>query len=228
MAEGKPLFLHEEVMLLALRDDEGTLAIGFTEQVLVGAVVAELLLESRISVEGSRKHLVNVEDKTPTGDPILDECLEKIAGSKRRASLHNWVSSLASTQKLGHKVAQQLCKREILRADEDKVLFVFKRRIYPEIDPEPEKLIVERLRSAIFTEQDVLDPRTVVLVSLANWSGILRQTFGRKEIKARKQRIEQITKGELTGKATMEVIVACQAAVMVATIIPAVTTTVSS
>ncbi|VUD46248.1 hypothetical protein TDB9533_00785 [Thalassocella blandensis] len=228
MANGKPLFLHEEVMLLALRDEEGTLAIGYTEQVIAGAVVAQLLLDSRISVDDSRKRLVSVEDKSPTGDPILDECLEKIAASKRQGSLQNWVASLAITHKLSLKVIQQLCERKILRADQDKVLFIFKRKIFPEINPEPEKLIVERLRAAIFTEQEDLDPRTIILVSLANWSGILRQTFGSKEVKARQPRIEKITNGELTGKATMDVITACQAAAMIAAVVPAVAATVCS
>lgn len=41
-------------------------------------------------------------------------------------------------------------------------------------------------------------------------------------------RIEQITNDDMTGKATKEVIAACQAALVVAVIIPAVTATVSS
>jgi hypothetical protein len=68
-----------------------------------------------------------------------------------------------------------------------------------------------------------------VLVSLASGADLLRQPFGRKELKPRKKRIEQIANGDMTGKATKEVIAACQAAMLVAVIIPAVTsTTVSS
>jgi len=229
MARHKPLFLYEEIMLLALRDEQGTMAVGFPEQIVAGAVLAELLLDGRISVEETRKQLVNVNDAKPTGDPIIDECLERIATSKRRAALKTWVSRLASTKNLRHKAAQQLCDRRILRAKEDKVLFVFKRRIYPEIDPKPEKKIIDRLRTAIFNENAQLDPRTVVLVSLANGSDLLRQTFGRKELKPRKKRIAQIENGEMTGKATREVIAACQTALIVAAIMPAmISTTVSS
>ena len=83
------------------------------------------------------------------------------------------------------------------------------------------KQIVDRLRTAIFTDRNQLDPRTVVLISLANGGDLLNQTFGRKDVKARKKRIEQIVNGELTGKATREVIVACQTAMMVAAIMPA-------
>jgi hypothetical protein len=85
------------------------------------------------------------------------------------------------------------------------------------------------MRKAIFSDGRNLDARTVVLVSLANGSDILSQTFGRKELKPRKKRIEQITQGDLTGKATGEVIAACQAALIVAAIMPAmISTTVHS
>ncbi len=225
MTKGKHLFLYEEIILLALHDEEGTLATGFTEQMVAGAILAELLLNNRIAVEATRKQLVDLHNKQPTGDPIIDACLQRMAAYKRRASLQTWVSRLAGIKNLRHKVARQLCDQNILRADEDKVLFIFKRRVYPEIDPLPEQQIINRLRTAIFTECDQLDPRTVVLISLANGSDLLSQTFGRKKVKTRKKRIEQIINGELTGKATKEVITACQTAVMVAAVMPMIIST---
>ena len=70
MTKDKSLHLYEEVMLLALRDEEGTIATGYAEHVLAGAILADLLLDSRISIENSRKQLVNVRNKRATGDPI--------------------------------------------------------------------------------------------------------------------------------------------------------------
>lgn len=229
MAKDKPLFLYEEIMLLVLRDEQGTVATGFPEQVVAGAILAELLLDGRISVEDTRKQLVDLKNNKPTGEPILDECLERMAASKRRASLKIWVQRLADTKNLRHKVARQLCDRGILRDDEDKVLFLFKRKVYPEINPLPEKKVISRMREAIFTDHSKIDPRTIMLISLANGSDLLRQTFGRKDLKTRRKRIEQIANGDLTGKATKEVIAACQTAVIIAAIMPSmVSTTVNS
>ena len=221
MATQNTIFLHEEVMLLALRDVEGTIAPGTMHQYAMGgAVLAELLLNHRIRVEESKKKLVNLVTSKPLGDPLLDECLEKIRSAKRRASLQTWVARLAGMRNFKHRVAERLCQRGILRADKDKVFLIFTRKIYPEIDPEPERQLVERLRTAIFTDTTDVDPRIVVLLSLANSAGLLKAIFDRKKLKDRKARIAQIINGEMTGKAAKEAIEAMQAAVMVGVIMP--------
>ena len=220
------LFLHEEIMLLALRDEEGTIASGTMYQYAIGAaVLSELLLNKRIAVgESRRKKLVNLVSSQPLGEPLIDQCLEKISNAKRRASLQTWVSRFAGVKNLKHRVAQQLCERGILRASEDKILLLFTRKIYPEVNPEPERKLIERLRQAIFTDSRDVDPRTVVLVSLANSTGLLKVVFDKKKLKGRKARIKEIIDGEITGKAAKEAIEAMQAAVMVACIVPAITT----
>ena len=220
------LFLHEEIMLLALRDEEGTIASGTMYQYAIGAaILAELLLNQRIALdETNKKKLVNLINSTSLGEPLIDQCLEKIGNAKRRASLQTWVTRFAGVKNLKHRVAQQLCDRGILRADEDKILLLFTRKIYPEINPEPERRLIERLRKAIFTDSRDIDARTVVLVSLAKGTGLLKVTFDKKELKGRKARIKEISNGEITGKAAKEAIEAMQAAVMVCCIMPAITT----
>ena len=220
------LFLHEEILLLALRDEEGTIASGTMYQYAIGAaLLAELLLSKRIEVEQSGKRkLVNPIVSTPLGYPLIDECLEKIFVAKRRAVLQTWVSRFAGIKNLKNRVAQQLCRRGVLRADEDKVLLFFTRKIYPEINPEPERELIARLRYAVLTDTDDIEPRTVVLLSLASSTGLLKMAFNKKELKERKVRIKQIVNGEITGKAATEAIQAMQAAVMVACIMPAMMT----
>ena len=221
------LFLHEEIMLLALRDEKGTIVPGTMFQYAIGAaVLAELLLNQRIAVDqSSRRKLVDLVSSTPLGDPLLDQCLEKITTAKRRAALQTWVSRFIAVKNLKHLIAQRLCRRGILRADEDKVLLIFTRKIYPEVNPEPERELIERLRQAIFTDASDIDPRTIVLASLANSTSILNIVFDKKMLKARKARIKQIVNGEITGKAAQEAIQAMQAAVMMTVMMPAIMTT---
>ena len=72
-----PLYLHEEIMLLALRDEKGTVEFGTNYvHAICGAILAELLMAGRISVAEGKKKLVNPVSDEPLGDPVLDECLQ--------------------------------------------------------------------------------------------------------------------------------------------------------
>ena len=210
------LFLYEEIMLLALRNQKGTVATSFSEHAVAGAVLAELLLDRRITLDQRRKKMVELHSAAPTGDPIIDECLERMTSARRPASLRTWVTRLARIKKLRHKVARQLCNRGILRADEDKVAFIFTRKVYPEINPGPEREIVNRVRAAILSGEERLDARTVALIALADGGGLLGEVLGRREVKARKKRIARIVEGEAAGRATRDAIAACRTAAMVA------------
>jgi Golgi phosphoprotein 3 len=215
--------LYEEIMLLALRDQKGTVLTAYTEYAVAGAVLAELLLDQRISINDDRRKRVNLNNTSPVGDPVIDECLEKMKDSKRRASLKTWIERLARIKHLRHKAALNLCHKGILKAEEDKILLIFNRKIYPEVNPLPEKDIIEQMREAIFTDKDNIDPKTVVLISLAKSTDLLKHVFDHKKLRGRKQRIKQIINGEMLGKATREIIEACQAAAALVAIMPAIT-----
>jgi len=100
---------------------------------------------------------------------------------------------------------------------------MFNRRIYPEVDPLPEKRLIDRVRKAVFSDSISVEPRTVALVSLAYNSGLLKLVLRKEELKLRKARIEQIINGELTGRAVKDAIKSVQAATTIAAIIPAIT-----
>jgi hypothetical protein len=120
-----PLYLHEEFMLLALREDAGTVATSESiEFPLAAAVVSELMLQKRVELKQVKKdnQEVNLVDSSSLDDPILDEAMQKIAEAKRPASLQKWVERLAEMKDLKHRTAIQLCRRGILRADVGKRL----------------------------------------------------------------------------------------------------------
>jgi len=218
MKPGRPLYIYEEIMLLALSDKKGTMHSGaFYALAVGGALVAQLLLAGAIVVrEEGKKKFVEPAKQMKFGDPLLDECLERIRAAKRRATVRTWVGAFARIRRLRQRVAMQLCDRGILKASQDTVLLIFTRKIYPERDPRPEREIIARMRQAIFRHTSTVDAHTAVLVALANGTGLLRAVFDRKKLKERKQRIKQITAGNLIGDATQEVVQATQAAVMAA------------
>jgi hypothetical protein len=223
----KQLGLHQEVLLLALNDKKGTIFSGtFYGLSVAGAILSELLLQNRVEIEteGKKSFLKLVDEKT-TGDEILDEAIQKVSTAKRRGSLETWVSRLASLKNLRHRIARQLCDKKILRANERQVLFFFKQRIYPERDHGPEKEIIARLNGVIFSSGRDADPRTIVLLSLVNSSGLLDKLFDRKRLKSRKAHIESLIQGVTLGDATKKAIQGAQAAIMVATMVPLIAST---
>ena len=226
----RQLRLYEDVMLLALRNDKGTIAGGVMyQQAVGGALLAELIVEGRIrTVTEGRSTYPVVDRSTPVGDPILDECLQKVVASTRRRTLLHWVQKFAGIKQLKHRVAAGLVDQGILRAEAGRVLLIFSRRLYPELDPAAERAIVARLSDAIFSDTATVDTRTTVLVALAQHSGLLKANLDRKRLKARRERIDAIAKGDAVGKATRQAIEAVHAAVMVAAIMPAIVASSSS
>jgi len=215
------LWLHEEVMLLCLRDTEGTIEFGaWWQQAAGAAILAELLLAGSVEITDDKKHLVDLVDDQPIGEPVIDECLQKVSGAGRRASARTWVSRFANLKNLRDRVAVGLCQRGILSADEKSVMLIFSRKIYPELNPIPEQDLVERLRKAIFTDREPVDARTAVMVSLADACGILRFAFDKKQLKGRAPRIEQLSNGDMIGPAAKEAVQAVQMAIMVAVMVP--------
>lgn len=194
------------------------------QQAAGGAILAELILSNRVraATEGRSTYAV-VEESGPLGDALLDECLAKMAAAKRRAKLSTWVGRFAGTKKLKHRAAEGLVRKGILREDEGRVLLLFTRRIYPELDSSAERRIIERLERAIFRDAADIDARTTVLVALAHHAGLLKANLDRPRLKDRRARIEAIIKGDAVGKATKQAIDAVHAAVMVAAILPVVT-----
>ncbi|HZD06181.1 MAG TPA: GPP34 family phosphoprotein, partial [Longimicrobiales bacterium] len=196
MAADVDLEIQEEILLLALEDRKGTLIGSMVEYALAGAVLAEMLLRREVELTPSRKGKPLVRPaghgRGRTGSEVLDEALEKIRGAKRAASPQTWVGRLARMKKLKHRVARGLCRRGILRIDERKLLLVFDRTVYPELDHGPEGEVVERLRRAIFEEEGTVAPETAVTVGLASCVDLLGPIFGKKPIRARKKRIQEI------------------------------------
>lgn len=209
-----PLGLHEELLLLMLRDERGTIAPGtMYQQALAGAILAELVLLSRIDVD--EEH-ARVTDPSPTGDDVLDECLAKMDASRRARALRDWISRLSGTRELKDKVADHLVALGVLRREKDRVLFVFPRTRYPEVTHGPEGEIVTRLWKAVFGGGEIDNARTAMLLSIAHASDVLRLVFDPRDLKRRRARIEAISNGDLIGPATGQVIRAAQAAVVAA------------
>jgi hypothetical protein len=221
------LRLYEEILLLELDDEKGTtpldssLALG-----MGGAMLAELVMTGHLAIDqDKKKHVHRVVGARRLSDPILAEALALVKAAKKPKKAQDWVQKFSGMKDLKNRVARGLVKKGVLKEGTDKVLLVFSRTIFPESNPGPERELRQRLEQAIFTDTRDVAPETIVILSLAKATGLIKKLFDKKELKARKQRIEDLASGQVVGKATKEAIEAVQAVLMVAAIMPAITVT---
>lgn len=208
------LYLHEQAMLLALRDTTGTIAsrAGNYPCALGGAILAELMLSERLRVGDDEGRFIVVNDDRPVDDALLNEALELVAADKTRRPAVEWAHRFAGIKDLKDKVARELCDRGILSASDEKSLLFFTRKVYPEVDHEPEQRVIDELRGAIFSERKSMDPRIAILLSLTRASGILKVHFEEDDLVRRAERIEEIVNGSLLEGAPRPVIDAAEMA----------------
>jgi hypothetical protein len=219
----RPLPIYEEILLLALDDDKGTAdGAGFYCKALGGAILAELAMLGAVSIEDDKKKRVIPVRGVRLDDPILAECLALVAKAKKPKKASEWVMKFSGLKDLKNRVARQLVEKGVLTEEIDTVLRIFKRTVFPETDGGPEQELRDRMKKAIFTATTDLEARTIIVIALVQAAGMLDKVFPKRKLKERKKRLEQLTSGQLAGKATKEAVQAVQAAIFVAAIMPAV------
>lgn len=216
------MLLAEDLLLLLTDDETGRLVASSTEiePALAGAVLIELTLRGRVDVAGPghdvKEGRLVVHDTTPTGDPILDEALERLAGLAGR-------KPNAAIGKLGGKLRPRLLdglvEKGILRSEKGKVLWLFPDSRWPAEDARHEREVRSRIESAV---RDGLadDERTGSLVALLHALRVVPKAvppettgLSKKEMNANAKRIAE---GDWASAAVHSAVDSMNAAVMVA------------
>lgn len=222
-----PLCLHHELALLALDDSRGTFAGTMYQYGFAGAILSELLLQGLITASDDKQKSVNVVGDQSTGDPILDEVKSMIHVANKPQGLQYWVSKVAGIRDLHHRVAGQLSELGIVSKVEGKVLWIFTRRLWPELDGTYEDAIRKRMAEVMFDSKRLPDERTAVLIAIAVATDVLKANFPPVELRQHQARVKEISEGKrLAAGATKQAIEAAQAAIMAATIAATTATTV--
>ena len=153
------LTFTEEILLLMLDDDGLFLPIrgGAVEHILAGAALMDLAFANRIDTDPEQ---LLVLDRTPTGNPMLDDTLERIAGSGETMDTRGWVDALArqAAPEIRRQALASLIDRGILEAQDERFLWVFRSRRYPMIDGRVEREAKLRIEDVLLSD-DAPDPR---------------------------------------------------------------------
>ena len=193
--------LADQVLVLLLDEERGDfLPIGkYTlARALVGAVLMDLAFANRIDTDTES---LMVLDRTPTGNPLLDSVLERVAGSETTKAAYAWIEILSEEEvnRIRERVLAGLVERGVLEVREKRKLGIFPSRRYVMIDKASGRDAKLRIMNVLFSDL-IPDPRDVALVCLADACGILRTVFEAREIERVMPRIELIRKMDLIGR----------------------------
>lgn len=210
------LTFAEEILLLMLDDDGMFLPVrgGSVEHVLAGAVLIDLAFANRIDTDPER--LVCL-DRTPTGNPMLDRVLDRIADSCETQDTKGWIEELAGqgATEIRRQALASLIERGILEAQDEKFLWVFRSRRYPTIDGRVEREVRLRIADVLLSD-DTPDPRDVALICLVDACNFLPDIFSAREIERAAPRVRQLRKMDLIGREVAGVIAEIERSVMMA------------
>jgi hypothetical protein len=201
---GRPeLRLHEEMLVLSLDDEKGTIRASNYKYGVSAGLLGELILEGRAELKPgpkpSKDRIVPANPKL-LSDPLLDEVLRKIHESRKQRSPKDWVARLAQMGGLRKRVATALVRRGVLRERSARILLLFPWTFYPTLDPAPKRRVVERIRAAVEGDEEV-DERTAIAVAVASATGILKPVLGKSLLRERKERIRRIADEQVLASA---------------------------
>lgn len=198
--------LLEELLLLAVHEEKGTLSFAVTSKIdfcLSGALLIELELRNRVKVN---KTALEVIDRTPTGNSRLDILLNLIDNSKRVRSPSYWVTKTKGTFKhLRREYLEQLVDQGFLREEECQTLWIFPSTAYPLRDNRPKREIRDRIRLVILREE-TSSPRTAQLIALVHACGLTNTLFEKEERNEARKRIKTLAKENILIQAIIKTI----------------------
>jgi len=213
------MLIAEDLLLLAYDDETGRATLGADrlDLALAGAVLIELTEAGRIGLEGEgRKGRLRVTDTSPTGQPVLDEWFQRIAGlegKKPKDAVRKLTSGLKD------RLLEDLAARGVLRREQGKVLGIFPTTSWPAVDSAHEDELRRRLHDILVTGVTA-DERTGAVVALLHAIDAVDQVVDKAERPAARKRAKELAEGDWASAATRAAVQDMTAAVMVAVIVP--------
>ena len=197
------LSLPEELILMLLNEQN-----GYFHQVpgwdlnctVVGAVLAELSLRSRIDTDLDSLHLL---DPTETGDPALDPILKQIADEPDRRNARYWIERLAGqSDSIIDLILDRLVELKILEHHDGDFWTLATAKWYEDLSDASQEgtvgqFIKTRVVKALFADE-IPDPRDAIVICLVNACDVFRIMFEIDE--ETEERIASICQMDLIGR----------------------------
>lgn len=221
------MLIAEDLLLLVLDDEKGTLASSWVQQALGGAILTELVMTGSAGVMPKSgltpAKAVAVPGQRPD-EPILAAAYDVLAAKPLAAK--NAVTSLGKG--LHEALAARLSDRNILKRRDEKILGIFPRTTWPAADSTHENAVRGQL-VAVLVQGAIPDARTGQLIALLSSIDLAHKVVDTRAVGAGtvKKRAKEIARGDWAAKGVkdaMDEVTAVMTAVMVATTVTTTTT----
>ncbi len=193
----------EEILLLALDDATGRLhplPPKALELALAGALLFELSFQERVDTDLSSLRVMNW---SATGDTLLDRALGALRADRGLLSLQQSLARVALiAPDLIEPLLQGLETKGILTRREKRILWKVREVTHPEKDAREEAAVRERIRRVVLEDQ-VPEPRDVVIIALVEACQLQRMVFSPAELEKARARLQEIAKMESLGAALL-------------------------
>jgi len=223
------LTLPQALMLLALRDDKGSLYSGYFPQALAGAALTELLLaESLVSQQQAKPKYVCAEN-VKLDSKFLNEILDYIREDGKPRSLKNLAERISQKSQFIKTLGSELCDLGAVAEEKSKILGIFPSTKWPTVNGRIEAGLIEEIRKALNPTLPIedMDDKIGLLIVLAEAGGFLKYNLDKDFYKISKSRLKNMKNAEfINSKEFVKVIKDTEAAMMsiiiAAAVIPAV------
>ena len=186
------LSLLEEFVLLVVDERTGRLeaphefGLGYA---LVGAVFFDMALARQIDTDTEE---IRILAPGLSGNPIWDRVLAEMRGRPDVSTVRDWIEAMfRRNDDLEGDALAGLIQKGILRSEKTRRLWFLEVERFLLADGSAQKRLKQRLAEAILGDR-IPDPRDIMLVSLAQLSGILRCVLSEPEGEARRERINRL------------------------------------
>ena len=195
------LNLMEELLLLALDDEKGKIISSSSCALpygLRGALLLELFIAGKIDIVDKKIVVIN---RNNTGNEVLDNALNIINTYHKQKTVKFWITKLTSKMKeLRKDLLNGLITKGILEQQDKKVLWVIPATRYPTKNPVIENRVRKRIIGIVLQDEE-LDERSSMLISLINACELIKEVFPKDNLKDANKKIKNIIQDEKIGKA---------------------------
>ncbi len=205
----QPLGLPEELILMLLNEEN-----GYFHQVpgwnlncaIIGAVLAELSLQSRIDTDVNSLFLLDAKE---TGDPVLDSVLKEIASDPVQRNAQYWIERLAHlADEAVDQTLDRLVHMGILEYHEGEFWTlsrtVWQTELYTGSQEGTAVEFVKTRIGKVILAGEIPDPRDAIIIALINTCDVFRFIFPLDE--EAEARIDLISKLDVIGRSIAEAV----------------------